>query len=102
LASSFDTSAHTPEQSVVPDGQTHCESTQTSRAAHSWAQRPQWFLSVVRSAQVVPHVVNPGAAHRTAHTPSLQSGADPLQPLPHDPQSVALVERSTHRPPHCV
>jgi hypothetical protein len=95
LFASFATSAHVPEQSIVPFGHTHCELWQTRRPAHLCAQSPQWFLSEVRSAHVAPHCVSPGALHCAAHVPSLQTGRVFGQRVPQDPQLVPLVDRST-------
>jgi hypothetical protein len=96
LFASLETSAHVPEQSSVPCGQTHCEFWQTRRPAHLSAQSPQWFLSEVRSAQVLPHCVRPGAVHCAEHVPSLQRGRVLGQRVPQEPQLALLVDRSTH------
>jgi hypothetical protein len=89
-------SAHTPEQSVVPDGHAQFEFTQVKLLAQTCAQNPQLFLSSERSTQEVPHLARP-AAQLTEQTPLLQTWA-PLQRVPQVPQFVPSEARSAQTP----
>jgi hypothetical protein len=61
LRGSLARSAHTPAQSVNPDGQAHALLTQTSTPPQTVLQKPQCCLSLVRSTHEVPHSASPGS-----------------------------------------
>jgi hypothetical protein len=52
-------SAHVPLQSDVPEAHAHMLLLQTWLFAHTSPQRPQLFLSVLRSTHEVPHLARP-------------------------------------------
>jgi hypothetical protein len=69
---------------------------------HTWPQLPQLFTSVVvithppvlQSIWVLEHPVT--------HAELEQTGVPPVHAVPHAPQWLALLDRSTHVPPQLV
>jgi hypothetical protein len=98
LALSVKRSAQVPAQFTVPAGQVHIASSQMRLPPQVSEQRPQWSLFDARSTHDAPHWVNPDAAQRTAHVPSLQIGASAVHPLPHAPQFALLEARFSQSP----
>ena len=72
----------------------HLPDTQLEPFVHAAPHAPQFWLSVCRFTQLVPHNVWP-AAHCVWQTPALQT-APAAQGLPQAPQLVELVWRLTH------
>jgi hypothetical protein len=90
-------SAHTPAQSVVPEGQAQLLFTHTRLAPQICPQNPQLVLLFVRFTHELPHRASP-EPHAAEHMPMLQ--VSPIvQRLPHDPQLPPLDCRSTHAMP---
>jgi hypothetical protein len=94
----FDVSAQVPAQLSVPVGQVHWLFWQIRLPPHDSKQSPQFCLFEVRSTHEAPHCDSPAAAHRTAHVPALQMGAEGGHRLPHAPQFALLDVRSTQTP----
>ena len=63
---------------------------------HAIPQAPQFWLSVVRTTQLVPQSVEPDG-HVAVQVPALQT-SPAAQAFPQLPQSAALVWRFTHWP----
>lgn len=91
-------SEQVPAQSTVPAGHAQEPLLQTRFEPQTSEQRPQCALSLERSTHWAPHWVNPEAAHRTAHTPSLQIGSAPPQRVPQAPQLSSFDDRFTQFP----
>jgi hypothetical protein len=87
-------SAHTPAQSVVPDGHAQSPFEHTRFPAQLCAQKPQLFLSFWRSTHALPHFASP-EPQLAEHAPALHTWPI-MQRVPQAPQSLALVWRSTH------
>ncbi len=94
-------SAHVPLQLVVPGGHAHSPLSHTRLPAQICAQNPQFLLSLVRSTHVLPHRLSP-LVHVMTQAPPAHRGAVGGHRVPHAPQFVSLVSRSTQAFPHCV
>jgi hypothetical protein len=86
-------STQLPLQSTVPEGHEHRLLAHTRLPAQICEQNPQLFLSSVRSTQELLQRASP-EAHWTSHVPLLQT-RPMLHAFPHEPQSFALLVRST-------
>src|SRR5688572_21073339 len=98
-AAQFTQSWHVGRNSQSP-APMHWLFTHATLDGHGLLQLPQYASSVVRSTQMLPHLVV-GATQFTPHAPFEQT-SPAGHALPHMPQFVGSVFASTHRPPHFV